>query len=169
MKKTIPFIVICLILGVYGCINPFAPALNPEGGNNTQLGDPKTIEGFFQNFLYAYNTKDTVVYSALLSPDFTFSYRNYDKGMDMTFNREEDMQTTYRLFNAAQNLDFVWNDILANDGTETERTISRSFDLTITFSPSDVVRVYGRVFFILKRKTENDNWMLSYWRDDSTY
>ena len=83
------------------------------------LGDPKTIAGFFQSFSYAYNMRDTVVYGKLLADDFIFSYRNYEQGMDFTWTREEDMRATYRLFNAAMNLDFVWNEIVMQSGNDT--------------------------------------------------
>ncbi|MPN50329.1 hypothetical protein SDC9_197955 [bioreactor metagenome] len=79
------------------------------------------------------------------------------------------MLTTYRLFNAAQNLDFIWNEIITQEGDDLNRTITRSFNLTITFSPTDIVRIYGRVYFVLKRQTLNDIWKLAFWRDDSNY
>ena len=123
-------LIILPILFLTTCINPFAPAFIDI--DTDAVGNQKTIDGFFQSFQYAYNMKDTVVYSNLLAPNFIFSYRNYDNGMDLTLTREEDMITTYRLFNATQNLDLVWNEIITSEGTDTEQNISRNFNINIS-------------------------------------
>ena len=149
------------------CINPFAPALSDF--ETESIGDLKTIAGFFQSFQYAYNMKDTIVYSNLLSPNFIFSYKNYENGMDLTLSREEDMITTYRLFNAAKNLDLIWNEIIIQEGNDIEQNILRDFNLTIIFSPTDIIHNNGKAYFVLKRNNENENWQLTYWRDDSYY
>ena len=67
------------------------------------------------------------------------------------------MHTTYRLFNAAQNCDFIWNDIVMQSGSDTSQIITRSFDLTISFSATDIARATGRVYFILKRSSPTAN------------
>jgi len=151
------------------CINPFAPTAVDGDIDVPILGDQTTVEGFFQNFLYAYNLKDTVVYGNLLAADFIFVYMNYDKNIELSLSRPEDMLTTHRLFNAAQNLDFIWNEMIRNEGDELKRTITRSFNMTITFSQMDIVRPNGRVHFILKRDNEDADWKLHTWRDESNY
>ena len=165
-RSSIILIALTILLFI-SCINPFAPALIDAEAD--ALGDLKTIDGFFQSFQYAYNMQDTVVYSNLLAPNFIFGYRNYDNGLDLTLTREEDMITTYRLFNAAKNLNLTWNEIITKDGTDIEQNIFRNFNLTITFSPTDIVHITGRTYFTLKRNNENENWQLTYWRDDSYY
>ena len=169
MKKIKASILFICLYTLTSCINPFAPTAINEDIDLPLLGDQKTLEGFFQNFLYAYNLKDTVVYGNLLTDDFTFHYRNYDRNLDLSWSRSEDMLTTYRLFNATQNLDFVWNEIVINEGNELERIIARGFNLTITFSLLDIDRVHGRVHFILRRNSENDDWKLQLWKDESNY
>jgi hypothetical protein len=160
------FVCLCTLTS---CINPFAPTAVDVDIDLPLLGDQKTVEGFFQNFLYAYNLKDTVVYGNLLAEDFIFYYRNYDKNLDLSWSRPEDMLTTYRLFNAAQNLEFVWNEIVINEGDTLKRIIARSFNLTITFNQLDVDHISGRVYFIIKRDNPNDDWKLQVWRDESNY
>ena len=167
LKKYL-LLIILPILFLISCINPFAPALSDAEADG--LGDLKTIDGFFQSFQYAYNMKDTLIYSNLLSQDFIFSYRNYEKGIDdLTLSREEDMITTYRLFNAAKSLNFIWNEIITQSGDGTEQNIARTFSLTILFNQTDIILVSGRVHFILKRNNENENWQLTFWRDESYY
>jgi hypothetical protein len=166
---------IAIILAVLGtlligaCTNPFAPALSDGDADAPILGDQRTIEGVFQNFRYAYVFKDTLVYGRLLDRSFTFVYRNYDKGVDMTWGRDEDMLATQGLFNAAQQLDLVWNGVVLADGDSVAQSISRGFNLTITFSPMDVVRVQGRVSLIVERPTPADPWKIVRWRDESNY
>jgi hypothetical protein len=96
-------------------------------------------------------------------------YRNYDKGIDVTWGRDEDMLATHGLFNAAQQLDLVWNDVVIAEGDSLAQTISRGFNLTITFNPSDVIRAQGRVNLKIERPTINDVWKIVRWRDESNY
>lgn len=151
------------------CTNPFAPKLAEVQDDDAVLGDQTTIEGVFKNFRYSYIFKDTVVYSQLLADDFTFTYRNYEKGIDVTMSREEDMLSTARMFSATQNLDLVWNEINLSYGDSLVKDISRSFQLTIVFSSTDIVNIYGRAFFRLKRPSSKDVWKINHWRDESNY
>lgn len=157
-----------LILIGSSCVNPFAPSLDESGGDNV-LGDQRTIEGLFQNFRYAYLFRDTLTYGRLLARNFTFVYRNYDQGVDVTWGRDEDMLATNGLFMAAQQLDLVWNDVILADGDSLTKNISRGFNLTITFNPADVLRAQGRVNLLVERPTTSEPWKIVRWRDESNY
>lgn len=158
-----------IIISALSCTNPFAPGLEGNLQNNTLLGDQTNVDGIFQNFRYAYIFQDTVVYGKLLHDDFTFIYRNYDKGVDLSWGRDEDMRTTSRMFNATQNLDLIWNEISFTVGDSILLDVSRGFTLKITFSPTDIVNVFGRANFRLKRDTPSDIWKILQWRDESNY
>ncbi len=157
------------MLSSLSCTNPFAPAINRTGGASFQLGDQKTIEGVFKNFSYAYKFKDTLLYGKLLDQNFTFIYRNYDKNIDPTWSRAEDMNATARMFNAAQDLNLIWNEILSQTGDSMAMDISRSFSLTITFSANDNINLFGRAIFYLKRNSPQGEWKILQWRDESNY
>ena len=91
---------------IAGCKNPFAPSFDETDRNaNSVISDQKTTDGVFQNFQYAYAVKDTSIYGNLLTGDFTFTYRDYDQGFDVSWGRDEDMKTTYGLFENAQQLE----------------------------------------------------------------
>lgn len=161
--------VVGIALAVFGCTNPFAPALATQAPDAPILGDQRTVEGVFQNFRYAYLFRDTLVYGKLLDRQFSFVYRNYDKGIDVTWGRDEDMLATHALFTAAQQLDLVWNDVIVADGDSLAQNISRGFNLTITFSPTYVERAQGRVNLRVERPTPSDIWKIVRWRDESNY
>lgn len=152
-----------------GCTNPFAPAEAVGVNNAPILGDPRTVEGVFQNFRFAYVFRDTLTYGRLLDRSFSFVYRNYDKGVDVTWGRDEDMIATAGLFNASQQLDLVWNDIISADGDSLAQTISRGFNLTITFNPTDIIRAQGRVNLRVERASTELPWKIVRWRDESNY
>jgi hypothetical protein len=154
---------------VCGCVNPFAPRLLDEPSDGGGLTDQRTPDGLFQNFRIAYLTKDTLTYGKLLAPSFTFLYRNYDRGVDLSWGRDEEMIATNGLFQAAQNLDLVWNDIVLAAGDSLLYDVSRGFVLTITFSPTDVVRIQGRVNLRLVRSRSDEPWTIAIWRDESNY
>ena len=157
-----------VLLATSSCVNPFAPSLDRSGGDNV-LGDQRTIEGLFQNFRYAYLFRDTLTYGRLLARNFTFVYRNYDQGIDVTWGRDEDMLATNGLFTAAQQLDLVWNNVILADGDSLSQNISRGFNLTITFNPADILRAQGRVNLLVERPNTSEPWKIVRWRDESNY
>ncbi|MBL7973454.1 MAG: hypothetical protein JNJ85_00985 [Candidatus Kapabacteria bacterium] len=166
-------LIIGLVIGVVttfqSCDNPFAPRLVEKPILDAGLGDQTTIDGVFQNFRYAYLTKDTLVYGRLLAQNFTFIYRNYDKGIDYTWSRDQDMQSTAGLFQTAQQLNLVWNDVVISTGDSLLVDISRGFNLSITFDPTDIIQVQGRVNLRLTRATTKDKWLILIWRDESNF
>ena len=90
--------IIPLVLLLSSC-NPFAPGLdNSLSDGNSILGDPTTIDGIFRNMKYAYTFRDTTIYGQLLNTDFSFIYTDYDQGVEVTWGRDEEMQTTRGLF-----------------------------------------------------------------------
>jgi len=159
----------CVIMLCMVSCNPFAPAISDDEGENTTLGDQRTVEGVFQNFRYAYLFKDTLTYGRLLAPEFTFIYRNYDAGIDNSWGRDQDMIATAGLFQASQNLELVWNDIVLTTGDSVLQDISRGFNLSITFSPTDIVRLQGRVNLRIRRNLPTEPWIITRWRDESNY
>lgn len=153
-----------------GCTNPFAPKLDENFEDiKPPVSDQKDITGVFQNFQYAYTFKDTTIYSGLISSDFTFTYRDYDQGFDVTWGRDEEMRTTYGLFQNAQRLDLIWNNIVLITEDSLSANIVRSFNLTITFNPTDVVRVDGRVNLSMKKDMVTQIWRINRWIDESNF
>lgn len=153
-----------------GCKNPFAPTLNENiDNNNSTISDQKTIEGVFQNFQYAYTFKDTTIYGKLISEDFIFTYRDYDLGFDVSWGRDEEMKTTYGLFQNTQRIDLIWNNIILSSVDTLDANIVRGFNLTITFNPTDVIRLDGRVNMALQRNSVDSKWQISRWIDESNF
>jgi len=107
-----------------------------------------------------------LIYGKVLSPDFIFTYRDYDNGIDISWNRDEEMRVTNGLFRSSENLDLIWNNIISISDDSTN--IVRSFNLTVTFNPTDIIFVDGRVNFQLE-KDNNGKWLLTNWIDESNY
>ncbi len=155
------------ILLLWGCLNPFAPGLDESPGESTC--DPNTIEGLFQCFQSAYTFRDTVLYGELIHPDFVFVYRNYDLGFDVTWGRDDEMRTTYGLFQNAQKLDLIWNNIVSTSAESTRVNVVRGFNLTVIFNPSNIERVDGYANFVFERTRSSDPWKIVRWRDESNF
>jgi hypothetical protein len=161
--------VVCVCAFVLqSCVNPFAPRYAEQTGN-ALLGDQRTLEGVFQNFRYAYIFRDTLSYGQLLAPNFVFIYRNYERNVDVTWGRDEEMFSTNGLFRTAQALDLVWNEIIFSDGDSLTFTVQRGFNLTVTFNSNDVLRLDGRVNLNLAREKPSDVWLIRRWRDESNF
>lgn len=165
----VAFVFLFFLVLTIGCENPFAPRLSTSGDNSSLISSQETIDGVFANFRYAYTFKDTLVYGNLLETDFAFIFRNYDKGIDESWGREQEMLTTYRMFQAAQSLDLVWNEIFVDVGDSLLRDVSRSFNLTIVFNPADIVRINGIANFRLRKNPIDRKWRIVSWRDESNY
>ena len=165
-RKLIPAL---LLLAAAAC-NPFAPAIEDaaDGGDNL-ITDQTTVDGLFQNFRYAYTFKDTTIYGGLLAHNFTFTFRDYERRVDENWGRDEEMRITWHLFQNASSLNLVWNNIVGFSGDSLRSSVTRSFNLTVTFNPNDVVRVDGRVSLDLERPLATDPWKITQWRDESNY
>jgi hypothetical protein len=158
----IVFLLLCV-----GCMNPFAPGWDSTPAESTC--NPQTIEGMFQCFQSAYTFRDTSVYGQLIDPEFVFVWRNYDLGIDVTWGRDDDMRATYGLFQNAQKLDLIWNNIISTTAESTNVNIVRGFNLTLVFNPSDIERIDGYANVTFHRARINDPWKIVRWRDESNY
>lgn len=158
-------------LAALAACNPFAPGLDTGEDDGSVLGDLTTIEGIFQNFSYAYTFRDTTIYGQLFNSNFAFIYRDYDRGVDISWGRDEEMRTTHGLFQNVQRLDLVWNNIISSsiDSMNTFASVNRNFNLTVTFNPSDIVRVTGYASMSLSRSSAQDAWQIMSWRDESNF
>lgn len=169
IARALPFLLLFCGAILAAC-NPFAPEIDTSVGNGGgAIADQTTIEGVFQNFHYAYTFRDTTMYGALLAQDFVFTYRDYDKVVDLSWGRDEDMRITSRLFENAQNLNLVWNNIVGSSIDSLRANVTRSFNLTVTFNPSDIVRVDGRVSLELRRSASVLPWKITQWKDESNF
>ena len=50
-------------------------------------------------------------------------------------------------------------------GDSLQTDVKRSFNLRITFNPSDIVNFYGFVDLSLIRPSANDKWKIKNWKD----
>lgn len=169
IKKVFLFIFVLAVL-IVGCKNPFSPSFDDgTGGGGTLISDRKTVDGIFTNLQYAYTFKDTTIYGDMLTGDFIFSYRNYELGFDDSWGRDEEMKVTNGLFQNSQRLDLIWNNKIMSTEDSLTANIVRSFNLTITFNPTDIVRVDGRVNLSLRKDAATSKWYITKWIDESNY
>lgn len=163
---TIPVLAVSIIavaVLLHSC-NPFAPGLSDVSVENDILKDQHYVSGVFDNFRYSYKNKDSTVYGNLLADDFTFTY--YDNGLPISWGREQDMRSTFGMFQAAQSLDVIWDDVYKEFGDTLVKDITRGFYLNIVFTPTDVIYLNGRATFRLRRSSTQDIWKISQWWDE---
>ena len=150
------------------CINPFAPSIDTSLSVEmcTDLTD---INNVFCTFRNAYSFKDTTLYGSLIGSDFMFSYRDYDRGIDVSWGRTDEMRTTYGLFQSVQSLSLIWNNLISSDSGAMRLNIVRGFNLTVTFNPGYVEYLDGYASLTFERSTVRDPWKLIRWHDESNY
>lgn len=159
-------VVLCAV-AVYGCVNPFAPGRDDTPAESSC--DPKAIDGLFQCFQTSYTVRDTTLYGQLFDQKFVFVYRDYDIGIDVTWGRDTEMRSTYGLFQNAQKLDLIWNNVVSSSLDSTRVNIVRGFNLTVTFNPSSIERVDGYANLTMERTRSTDPWKIIRWRDESNF
>jgi hypothetical protein len=144
---------------------------NSSGETLSLWSDQKNPDGVFQNLKFAYTLRDTSHYDELFDQNFTFVYRDYDRGVDVSWGKDEEMRTAYGLFQNVQQLDLKWNDVITSsfNSDSTEASISRGFNLTVIFNPSDIVHVDGYADLQLGRQLAQDPWTIVRWRDESNF
>jgi hypothetical protein len=161
-----------LVLMLISC-NPFAPGLDDSIGDSSSFwSDQKSLDGVFQNLKFAYMSRDTTDYGRLFDGNFIFLYPDYDRGgAEISWGRDEEMRTAHGLFQSVQRLDLVWNqrDSSSTDLFVTEASVTRGFNLSVTFNAGDIVRVDGYASLQLGRQSAQDPWMIVRWHDDSNH
>lgn len=169
-----PAHIILLALGIaallfQSCKNPFAPGVIKGQLPDDPLGNPKTISGFYTRFKNAYQLRDTTLYGPLINSRFIFTYRDYNRNVDVSWGRSEEMTSAYNMFTQSQDIQLQWNNIVTEivDTTNTQAQIIRRFNLAIILQGSDVIRTDGSANFILIRPDSNSAWQLLSWRDES--
>jgi len=168
MKSRIVFILALVATTYLTCKNPFAPALDTSPAQSSC--NPASVDGVFQCIQVAYTFRDTTTYAGLLDPSFAFVYRDYDNGgIDVTWGRDTELRATFNLFQNAQRLDLIWNNIVSSSTDSTRVNIVRGFNLTVTFNPSDIQRVDGYANLTLDRPTVASPWKIIRWRDESNF
>lgn len=166
--NTITHILLLSFLLLSSCINPFAPALDEKIGSESSLiSDLHDIEGVFQNLQYAYTFKDTSIYGELLDQKFIFTFRDYDREVDVAWGRDDEMRVTNGLFNNSERLDLIWNNIVAITSDSTN--VVRNFNLTITFGPTAIDFVEGKVNLQLEKSKVTNKWKIITWIDESNF
>jgi hypothetical protein len=150
---------------VAGCLNPFAPRLDTSPLDEAL--DPRTVEGVFRKFQKSYSNRDTTSYGELLDSRFTFVYRDYEQQIDVSWGRDEELRATYGMFQSAQRIDLIWNDIVSMTEDSTRLNVIRSFTLTVMLNPTDILSAAGIANVTLDRKQTTDPWKMVAWRDES--
>jgi len=170
MVKTIFIVNVCACVSInLSCLNPFAPKLDTKAAT-AMCSDLTNIDDVLCTFRNAYTFKDTTLYGSLLSPDFTFMFTDYDRGVvDVSWGRNDEMRSTYGLFQSVQSLALIWNNEIASSGSDTLRWSVRGFNLTVTFNPSDIIRVDGYAKLTFARMRISDPWKIVRWRDESKF
>jgi hypothetical protein len=152
-----------------GCINPFAPGEAEGDPFENFLGNPRTIDGFYQRFQNAYQLRDTTLYGPLIHPEFLFTFRDFEQNVDVTWGRAEEMWATYNLFLNSAEIQMQWNNIISQqtNAGNTFSQVIRRFSLIVVLQGSDVLRTDGSANFVLTRADSTKNWQLISWRDES--
>jgi hypothetical protein len=159
------YLSLIFIVFLFGCDNPFAPKISNNVKSFATIKSQATIEGVFDNIKYAYLFKDTTTYSKVLAEDFIFSYRDYEKNIEISWNKQEELRITNTLFKNAEELNLYWNDIIAL--SEDSSQVIRNFQLKIRFSSDEIVQVDGKVKLVLTKL--NKVWYIKQWYDDSNF
>jgi hypothetical protein len=153
------------------CLNPFAPGLIDLGDNQSGIiTAQKTPEEVLTNFQYAYEKKDSLVYSDILDSTFLFISKNYGTSPPTNINwgRDVDLKTTGGLFRHFNFIELIWGGILDSTAIDsTTYTIKITFQLTLD-GGTDIPTIRGEARFNFVRNS-SDIWKIKRWDDLSSF
>ena len=166
------FLINFLVLS--NCLNPFAPRIEKSLQFEQLITEQKTPEEVLINFKYAYTFKDSSLYSNLLDSSFVFLYfdPNYgSSGRFVSWERDEDLTTTGRLFRNFNVIDLVWHSTIYSfpDTLQEETTfaeLSKSFHLTLV-NNEESIGINGNAIFSFVKNTTDCKWRIVRWKDES--
>ncbi|MCB1059733.1 MAG: hypothetical protein KDB65_05860 [Calditrichaeota bacterium] len=145
------------------CTNPFAPKLRGDAG--TIWSDAQTVGGLLENFVAAYELKDSLRYSELLDESFQFSFYDVDLQRQDGWLRETDLRATTRLFRAYDNITLIWaglnQETLALETPDSLIEFRAQYQLVLdNLSP-----LLGFARFTVY-KPADDRFRILFWQDD---
>lgn len=153
----------------WGCINPFAPALEKNADASNVITEQQSPEDVLQNFRYAYTFKDSLLYSDVIDEAFVFEFFDPNQqptGGLTTWGRDVDLQTTGRLFAEFDVINLVWlNTLFAESQGSLERRLVR-FNLNMFGSDFNFI-LTGTAIFTFRRDEADNKWRIVRWKDES--
>jgi len=151
--------------------NPFSPEL-ADGDVNAGLiiTAQKSPEDVLTNFSFAYNFKDSLVYSDLLDSSFIFLSKDFstDPVTDLNWGRDVDIRKTNKMFRYFQSLDLVWGRSVNQSFIDEDSLLyelSTNFQLTID-GAKEYSTITGIALFHFIKKPSGI-WKITRWEDKS--
>jgi len=169
LKITMALLAVVLLLLFLQCLNPFAPRLDQKGLQTLMLTEQQSPDEVLQNFVYAYNFKDSLVYADLLDSSFVFVYFDPNLGSSgrfVSWGRDVDLKTTGRLFRNFDTITLTWNSTIyeINDGKTAE--LSKTLKLNL-FGKAGDFSLSGNAIFSFKKCGYDGKWRITRWKDES--
>jgi len=156
-------VMLCCLLGLNSCFNPFAPV---EGDVGTRIWtDQRTIGGLLSNFELAYDYGDSLHYSDCIAESFVFHYYDVQNGRLDRWFRETDLKATGGMFRSFDPIDLEWNHIPVwiEDFSQPDTTVQ--FIVRFNLTLGQEVPLMGYAHFSV-RMEENDQFRVVEWRDE---
>jgi len=169
MKRYWLKIIFLISLGIFQCLNPFAPKLEDSDQGDLIITPQATPDEVLQNFKYAYVFKDSVLYADLLDSSFVFTYFDLNQepvGKPESWGRNEDLKTTGRLFRNFDIIDLIWNTTIYSFEDENQVEYSKTFNLAL-IKNNETINITGNAIFIFKKSEYDNKWRITQWVDES--
>lgn len=160
------------LLGLLLGCNPFSPGLDDAVTDpNKLLGDRTTVNGFFEWFRNSYQLRDSTLYGQLLSPQFRFTYFDFSNNTEVSWTRDVEMSTTFKLFRGVRSTTLQWNQYVLADTalSDTVAIAERAFNLVINQDDANIYRGIGTARVVLVRKNRFEPWRMRSWYDKSDF
>jgi len=155
--------------------NPFAPSLDDDNsGSSLILTDQRTPQEVMTNFAFAYNFRDSLVYSDLIDSTFLFISRDFSTNpvTPISWGRDDELRTTAGLFRSFEILLLTWNETIyevyeIEDQDTVQADLSQKFLLTLNLGV-DPETFSGIANFTL-RKNQSGRWKIIRWEDQTFF
>lgn len=170
MVKIFRHLLVFSLGGLLACVNPFSPKLADSTAQDQFITEQQSPEEVLQNFRYAYNFRDSLLYADLLDSAFSFRFFNPDLGESGALDgweRENELRITSRMFRSFDSIELIWlNTIFQNKISESEEIHYKNFRLTLVGSAMNIT-LSGYAIFTFQRNADG-KWRIKRWQDESS-
>jgi len=160
-----------LLLGITGCLNPFAPELGDPSAS--LWTDQQTVGELLDNFRNAYNLQDSLRYSDVLADNFVFEYYDVENEREDQWGRVTDLRATGGLFRSFDEVHLTWYavpvPIAQYSAADTSLEFDISFNLSLYGSGGESsYDFYGFARFTVLKEM-GDRFRILRWRDNTVF
>jgi hypothetical protein len=125
----------------------------------------------FEYFRNTYELRDSLLYGRMIAKEFRFTFFDFANNNLVYWDRDQEMQATYKMFRSVKSVSLIWNNYVTTDTSSNDTLVQaqRYFNLTIVQDDQNIFRGTGSAQLTFYRAHPEDEWKIRTWYDRSDF